>query len=104
MTRRTARAGLLLTAAALAVFVALVPGLPAAIRIVLGLPGVLLAPGYAVVFALWPAGGLAREIRWVLSLGSSLAVAALVGLATAALPIGLSSGSVVTGLTVVTVG
>jgi hypothetical protein len=103
VTPRVVRTVLPLAGVLLAVLAVLVGSLPVAARVVLGLPGVLIAPGYAIVLAAWPPRRLTGEIRGVLTLGASLSVAVLVGLATAALPVGLSAGSVVTGLAVVTV-
>src|SRR6476659_3163176 len=50
------------------------------LRALVGLPLVLLVPGYAIVAAAFPAGRLGTIERLLFSLGASLAVGALAGL------------------------
>lgn len=66
---------------------------PQAVRITLGLPMVVLLPGFAVVCAVLPDGQLSRGERLLASLGISLAIATCTAVLLAATPIGLSRGS-----------
>ena len=66
---------------------------PLPVRVVLGLPLVLVLPGFAAVCALLPG----REFSWgeraLGSLGASLAITVCISVLLAATPIGLSKGS-----------
>jgi hypothetical protein len=80
---RTDRPDLLLVAIGVVLHGALVllPGLDGVPRALLGLPFVLVAPGYALQAAMLPYGQLGRAETVVLSVGLSLAVVALGGVA-----------------------
>src|SRR4051794_9717466 len=59
------------------------------LRVAVGLPAVVFAPGYALTAAVWPRGGLTSAERFALSLGLSLSLATLGGLALYATGVGL---------------
>jgi len=92
---------LLIIAAAttvLLVTIVLLPDSP--VRVVLGLPFVLFFPGYALIAALYPRRADLDGIeRLALSLGLSLAVVPLIGLALNYLPWGIRLTPIVTSLT-----
>lgn len=78
--------------AALAMTLTLHAPLAGAARIFFALPLVLALPGYAIVAAAFPGGAPGLAERAALSLGLSLAVAALGGLALHQAPAGLRAG------------
>jgi uncharacterized membrane protein len=77
-------------------------GEPAALRVVLAIP-LLLAPGYAVVFALFGSGSVRLTERVVLVGAFSLSIVVFVGLALDAFPGGLNRRSWSVALALVTV-
>lgn len=79
--------------AALLAAVAEIIGAPQAARVVLGLPLVLLLPGFAAVCAVLPGRELSRGELVLASLGSSLAITTCISVLLAATPIGLSTRS-----------
>lgn len=79
--------------AALLAAIVEVIGAPQAARIVLGLPLVLILPGFAAVCATVPGRELSWGERALASLGGSLAISVCVSVLLAATPIGLSRGS-----------
>jgi uncharacterized membrane protein len=85
---------------ALLAAVAAMIGAPEAVRAVLGVPLVLVLPGFAAVAAVLPG----RDLSWgessLATLGASMAISICVAMLLAATPIGLSTGSaaVVLGL------
>ncbi|QLH76761.1 DUF1616 domain-containing protein [Halosimplex rubrum] len=98
--------------------VALVPGSDGTpLRVLLGLPFVLLAPGYALVAAAFPAArrerattggrdrrGLDGPERLALAVGASVALVPLVGLALSVAAVGISPVPVVLSLSAVALG
>ncbi len=86
---------------ATAVLLAVIVGLPnSPLRVVLGLPFVLFFPGYALIAALYPRRDDLDGIeRLALSLGLSLAVVPLVGLALNYSPWGIRLTPILVGLT-----
>ncbi len=75
---------------------------PSAVRVVLAIPFVLALPGYAIVSALLPALELPAVERLLLSIGSSIVLAILLGLVIAGTG-DLSPARWAVGITVVTV-
>jgi uncharacterized membrane protein len=73
-------------------------GAPQAMRIVLGIPLVLVLPGFAAVCAVLPGPELSFGERMLASLGASVAITLCVSVLLAATPIGLSRGSAATVL------
>jgi uncharacterized membrane protein len=73
---------------------------PEAVRVVLGVPLVLVLPGFAAVCAVIPGRDLSRGESVLATLGASMAISICVATLLAATPIGLSTGSaaVVLGL------
>lgn len=92
--------------AASAVLLVVIVAFPASpLRVVLGLPFVLFFPGYALVAALYPRRDDLDGIeRLALSLGLSLAVVPLVGLALNYTPWGIRLTPILVGLTLFIVG
>jgi uncharacterized membrane protein len=92
---------LIVILAATAVLLAVIVGLPSSpLRVVLGLPFVLFFPGYALIAALYPRRDDLDGIeRLALSLGLSLAVVPLVGLALNYTPWGIRLTPILVGLT-----
>jgi len=87
----------------LLVMIVLVPGSP--LRIVLGLPFVLLFPGYVLISALYPRKNDLDGIeRLALSLGLSLAIVPLIGLVLNYTPWGIRLGPIVTSLSLFIAG
>jgi uncharacterized membrane protein len=80
-------------AVALLAAIAEVIGAPQAVRIVLGIPLVLVLPGFAAVCAVLPGRELSRGELMLASLGASVAITLCVSVLLAATPIGLSRGS-----------
>jgi uncharacterized membrane protein len=68
-------------------------GAPQAVRVVLGIPLVLVLPGFAAVCAAVPGRELSWGERLLASLGGSIAISVCVSVLLAATPIGLSKGS-----------
>jgi uncharacterized membrane protein len=66
-----------------------VPQSPPGLRAVIAVPFILIAPGYASSAALLPIGSIARAERLVISIGLSLAIAAIGGLVLHITPLGL---------------
>ena len=90
------RADLLLVVLAVAVQTALVwltPDLDGPLRVLVGVPFVLVAPGYALQAAMFDPGSLGRTERAVLSLGLSIAVSIIAGLVLNLTPAGLNRDS-----------
>ena len=75
---------------------------PVAVRVVLGIPLVLLLPGYVTVCAVLPEKEISRIESMLAVLGTSLAISTCASVILAALPIGLSRGSATATLGVVT--
>jgi uncharacterized membrane protein len=100
MTSRFLNVLLGVGAAALLAALAEAAGAPQVVRVVLGLPLVLLLPGFAAVSAALPGRDLSLPERLLASLGASLAISICISVLLAATPIGLSKGSaaVVLGL------
>ncbi len=94
---------LLVILAATALLLGVIAAVPASpVRVVLGLPFVLFFPGYALIAALYPRrDDLDGLERVALSLGLSLAVVPLVGLALNYTPWGIRLTPILVGLTVV---
>jgi len=80
-------------AAALLGAIAEVIGVPQVVRVVLGIPLVLVFPGFVAVCAVLPGRELSRGERMLASLGASVAITLCVSVLLAATPIGLSRGS-----------
>jgi uncharacterized membrane protein len=80
-------------AAALLAAIAEGIGAPQAVRIVLGIPLVLVLPGFAAVCAVLPGRELSWGERMLASLGASVAITLCVSVLLAATPIGLSKES-----------
>jgi uncharacterized membrane protein len=82
MLRRSIDLWLVLGLAAVQAALSAAPSFPGDVilRVVVGIPMALLAPGYAVLAATWPHGALRSGERVALSMGASLALAALGGL------------------------
>lgn len=99
-----ARAGwdlILLDALTAALVLAVVVAPDNAIRVVLGLPTLLVFPGYALLAALYPRRqSISGVARTALSLGMSLALVSLLGLALNYTPWGISLGSVLASTSV----
>jgi hypothetical protein len=90
------RADLLLVVLAVLVQAALVlltPDLDGPLRVLVGVPFVLVAPGYALQAAMFDPGSLGRTERAVLSLGLSIAVGIIAGLLLNLTPAGLNRDS-----------
>jgi uncharacterized membrane protein len=68
-------------------------GAPQAVRVVLGVPLVLIFPGFAAVYAVIPGRELSIAERATAILGMSLAISICISVLLAATPIGLSKGS-----------
>ena len=66
---------------------------PQAIRVILGVPLVLILPGFAAVCAVIPTKELTWGERMLASLGVSITITVCVSVLLAAIPIGLSRGS-----------
>jgi uncharacterized membrane protein len=77
---------------------------PLPVRVVLGLPLVLLLPGFATVSALLPERELSWGERVLASLGASVVISICVSVLLAASPIGFSRGSAAAVLGVGTAG
>jgi uncharacterized membrane protein len=75
---------------------------PVAVRIVLGIPLVLILPGYVTMCAVLPGNEISRAEGVLATLGASLAISTCASVLLAAIPIGLSRGSVAATLGVVT--
>jgi uncharacterized membrane protein len=73
-------------------------GAPQAVRVVLGIPLVLVLPGFAAVCAVLPGRELSSGERALATLGISLAISICISTLLAATPIGLSKGSAATVL------
>jgi uncharacterized membrane protein len=73
-------------------------GAPQAVRVVLGLPLVLVLPGFSAVCAVLPGRQLSWGERVLASLGASMAITVCVSVLLAATPIGLSTGSAAAAL------
>jgi uncharacterized membrane protein len=99
------RSGILTTilaagAAALLAGLAEAVGAPEVVRVVLGVPLVLVLPGFAAVSALLPGRELSLAEHMLASLGASVAISICVSVLLAATPIGLSKGSAAAVLSV----
>jgi uncharacterized membrane protein len=92
---RPGRLTVILGAATAALLAAIAEGIgaPQAVRIVLGIPLVLVLPGFAAVCAVLPGRELSGGERLLASLGASVAITLGVSVLLAATPIGLSRGS-----------
>jgi uncharacterized membrane protein len=76
---------------------------PVAVRVVLGIPLVLILPGYLTLCAALPRREISRVEGTLATLGASLAISTCVSVLLAAIPIGLSRGSAAATLGVITV-
>lgn len=90
----------------LTILVVTVPGVrETPLRLVVGVPFVLLVPGYVVVAALFPGRAPLGWIeRFALAFGASIAVVPILGLLISITPWGLSVGSVLTILALAAIG
>lgn len=93
MARKRLDLLLVMAAAALALGLAFLPLGDSALRLVFGLPLALLLPGYALTAAAFPLRALSLPEQVLLSLGLSLALAALGGLLLNLTPWGLQAGT-----------
>ena len=91
-------------AIAVSLLVSIPSEIPGAIQTCVGVPAILVAPGYAFTHLLWPNRRLTGAVRLVFVLAASLSLLVLAGLLTAALPFGMSALSVSTTLLIVTTG
>jgi len=87
-------------AVALLATVAEIFGTPQALRVALGIPLVLLLPGYVTLCAVLPQRELSLAERALATLGGSMAISTCVSVLLAALPVGLSrvSGATTLGI------
>jgi uncharacterized membrane protein len=92
---RSGRLTVILGTGAAALLAAIAEGIgaPQAVRIVLGIPLVLILPGFAAVCAVLPGRELSLDEHVLASLGASVAITLGVSVLLAATPIGLSRGS-----------
>jgi uncharacterized membrane protein len=75
-----------------------VTSVPQAVRIVLGVPLVLILPGYVTMCAVLPVREISRAESMLAILGASIAISTCASVLLAAVPIGLSRGSTATTL------
>jgi uncharacterized membrane protein len=89
-------------AAALLAAAAEIISAPVAVRVLLGIPLVLILPGYVAMCAVLPGREISRVEGMLATLGASLAISTSASVLLAALPIGLSRASAAATLGVVT--